>query len=366
MGGVSASDENATQLSAQSSDEVIMGDNGDEIFAVGENLDVNSLSQQFDINNDVDLQTNEEQSGNQVLKSFDDEKLSGAGLIDNIVVDKDYVVTARLVDDNGTGVAGAVISYAIDGVLNSTVTGADGSFAIAGKNRCVIDMSYAGNSTLLPASKSVTLDFGRLSTYIVGQTFTQYAIDYYVGERGGYFEVQLFDETGKVLANKPVKIGFNGVVYNCTTNASGWAKLQINLKNAGKYTFAVGFLGDDDFTGSMEVYLIQVNKKPTSVSASSASYNAKTAVKKYTVSLSTEPCSSIDGKTYLASGKVMKLLIGGKTYTATTDGNGKATFDITMTKKGSYTATVKFVGDQSYATSSKTVKITLKSVGGNY
>ena len=34
--------------------------------------------------------------------------------------------------------------------------------------------------------------------------------------------------------------------------------------------------------------------------------------------------------------------------------------DISLTKKGTYTATVNFVGDSSYATSSKTVKITLK------
>ena len=134
-------------------------------------------------------------------------------------------------DDNGTAIANAVVNYTINGVPNTTVTGADGSFSIAGLSKCVIDIDYAGNITLLPTNTSVTLDFGRLSTYIVGDTFTQYAIDYYVGERGGYFEVQLFDETGKALANKAVKIGFNGVVYNSTTNETGWAKLQINLKN---------------------------------------------------------------------------------------------------------------------------------------
>ena len=278
----------------------------------------------------------------------------------DVIINKDYVITAKLVDDNGTAIANTVVNYTINGVPNTTVTDANGTFSIAGLSKCVIGIDYAGNITLLPTNTSVTLDFGRLSTYIVGDTFTQYAIDYYVGERGGYFEVQLFDETGKALANKAVKIGFNGVVYNSTTNETGWAKLQINLKNAGKYTFAVGFLGDDDFTGSMEVYLIQVNKKPTSISASAASYKASAKTKKYTVTLSTQPCSSIDGKTYMASGKVMKLQIGSKTYTATTNSKGKATFDISLTKKGTYTATVKFVGDQSYSTSSKTVKITLK------
>ena len=60
------------------------------------------------------------------------------------------------------------------------------------------------------------------------------------------------------------------------------------------------------------------------------------------------------------SGKVMKLTIGDKTYTAKTDSKGKATFNISLTKKGTYSATVKFAGDSAYAASSKTVKITLK------
>ena len=279
----------------------------------------------------------------------------------DIVVNKDYVVTARLVDCNGVAVANATIKYSVDGVENTTVTAADGSFTIAGQSKCVIEIGYEGNSSLLPTETSIKLNFKiRLSTYIVGNNFTQYAIDYYAGERGGYFNVQLFDENGKYLANKPVKIGFNGKVYNCTTDAKGWAKLQINLRNAGSYTFAVGFLGDDDYTGSMELYVIKVNKKPTAISASAASFTASAATKKYTVTLSTSKCSSIDGKTYLDSGKVIKLEIGGKTFTAKTDSKGKATFDISLTKKGTYTATVKFAGDRSYEASSKSVKITLK------
>ena len=280
----------------------------------------------------------------------------------DIIVENGYAVTAKLVDGNGTGIANAVINYTINGVPNTTTTAADGSFTIVGQNNCVIDIKYEGNETLSPTDTSITLNFTstRLSTSIVGDTFTQYSIDYYAGERGGYFEVQLFDQSGKALADKPVKIGFNGKVYNSVTNSTGWAKLQINLRSAGSYTFAVGFLGDDDYTGSMEVYLIQVNKKPTSISASAASYKASDKTKKYTVSLSTKPCSSSDGKTYLASGKAMKLTIGGKTYTAKTDSNGKATFNIDLTKKGTYSATVNFAGDTSYVASSKTVKITLK------
>ena len=278
----------------------------------------------------------------------------------DVAIENDYVVSAKLVNDTRAGIADAVINYDIDGVSKSTVTGLDGSFKIAGKNKCVINIFYAGNSTYLASNTSVTLNFARLSTQIVGSTFTQYAIDYYAGERGGYFNVQLFDENLNVLANKPIIIGFNGKAYNSLTNEFGWAKLQINLRSAGSYTFAVGFLGDDDYTGAMEVYLIKVNKKPTIIKAASETYKASEKTKTYTVTLTTKACSSADSKVYMDSGKVVKLTIGGKTYTAKTNSKGRATFNIGLTTKGTYTATVKFAGDSSYQTSTKNVRIVLK------
>ena len=49
------------------------------------------------------------------------------------------------------------------------------------------------------------------------------------------------------------------------------------------------------------------------------------------------------------------LKIKGKTYKATTNSKGKAVFKITkFTKKGKYTATVKFAGNSYY--NGKTVK----------
>jgi hypothetical protein len=286
-----------------------------------------------------------------------------ASVIDVVDIGEKFVITGVLKDITGNAIGGAEISYIIDGVANTTSTLANGSFTFVGVNHRVIGISYGGNASILPTNTSITLNVGgggdRLSTYIVGDTFTQYAIDYYTGERGGYFEVQLFDQNGNPLKDKPVKIGFNGVVYNSVTNSTGWAKLQINLRSAGSYTFAVGFLGDDDYTGSMEVYLIKVNKKPINIAAKAASYKAS-AAKKYTVTLSTNPCSSIDGKAYLASGKKVTLTLNGVTYTAKTNANGQATFSLSISKKGTYTASVNFAGDSAYNAASKSVKITIK------
>ena len=69
--------------------------------------------------------------------------------------------------------------------------------------------------------------------------------------------------------------------------------------SAGLYTFAIGFLGDDDYNASFVVQRITINKKTTSLSASAKTFKATAKTKKYTVTLKTIKGASIDGKTYL-------------------------------------------------------------------
>ena len=68
----------------------------------------------------------------------------------------------------------------------------------------------------------------------------------------------------------------------------------------------------------------------------------------------------IDGVNYMSAGKKITMKINGKTYTAKTNANGQATFSLSITKKGKFTASVKFAGDKTYASASKSVKITIK------
>ena len=57
----------------------------------------------------------------------------------------------------------------------------------------------------------------------------------------------------------------------------------------------------------------------------------------------------------------MTLKVKGKTYKATTNKKGKATFKIkNLKKKGKYTAVIKFAGNKNYKASSKKVKLTVK------
>ena len=77
------------------------------------------------------------------------------------------------------------------------------------------------------------------------------------------------------------------------------------------------------------------------------------AIKKYSVSL----------KGYnnnVLKNKKVSVVVDGKTYSAKTKKNGKATLTLSkLTKKGTYSAKVKF-GDRYYKTVTKTVKIYVK------
>ena len=195
---------------------------------------------------------------------------------------------------------------------------------------------------------------------VVDKTFTRVATDYNAGERGGMFYAILKDSDGNVLANKTVQIAVNGPIYNVTTDDQGRAGLQVNFTNANTYTYALSFQGDDEYNSApIASSKLTVTKKKTTIKASNKVFKAKTKTKKISVTLKTVK-NQYDKKTYLKSGKKVTLKVNGKTYTAKINKKGVAKFTIKITKKGKYTAKIKFAGDKTYKASSKTIKIRIK------
>ena len=193
----------------------------------------------------------------------------------------------------------------------------------------------------------------------VDAKFSRVATDYYAGERGAFFYAKLTDINGNPLVNKTVQIAVNGPIYNVTTDEQGRAGLQVNLAAANTYTYALSFQGDDKYKASpLASSKLTVTKKKTSITASSKTFKAK-AKKTISVTLKTVK-NPYNGKTYLKAGKKVTLKVNGKTYTAKTNAKGVAKFTIKLTKKGKYSATVKFAGDKTYKASSKSIKITVK------
>ncbi|WP_458405244.1 hypothetical protein [Methanobrevibacter sp.] len=194
----------------------------------------------------------------------------------------------------------------------------------------------------------------RTETQIVYQNMTTTAVDVDTdGRVGKYFYITLKDKSGKALANKPVQIGFNGNVYSRVTDDKGQAKLQINLKNAGTYTFAVSYLGDDTYNGSFVVAKIVVSKQKGSLTVPNKSYKASAKTKSLIATF-----KSASGK--VVKGKKITFTVNGKTYSATTNAKGVATVKVSLNKKGSYSFTAKFAGNNMYAAITKKAKLTIK------
>ena len=285
----------------------------------------------------------------------------------NISLDADEngTIIVKLLDGNGKPVSDAPLTYSINGTnMGNLVTDADGSVEInnlTGKMDFVVN--YAGNESYIGSdlTKDIFIVMKapvRHNTQIISSDFNQTAVDFYRGERGGYFTVVLKDVNGTVLANKPVSVGFNGVVYNLTTDANGVAKLQINLAWEGFYTFAVAFLGDDDYNGSFVVNKITITKKSTVLSVPSKTFSRYSNNKVLVISLKGK--KSV-GNTYINGvGKTVKVTVNGKTYTARTNSKGIAYVKVSINRRGTYTVTTKFSGDYAFSPKTTTSKLYIR------
>ena len=266
-------------------------------------------------------------------------------------------LTVKLVDVGGEALAGEEISYTINGAEPITdETDEDGLVTIDVTENGVVAIAFEGNDQYKSAETSINFaaTAQREATKIIYSDMTTTAVDSKSdGRIGAYFVITLKDSQGKALSKKAVQIGFNGKIYDRTTDENGQAKLQINLEREGIYTFAISFLGDDQYNGSFEVAKITVNKQKGSLTVPAKSYKASAKTKSLTATFKS-------AKGNVVAGKKVTFTVNGKTYTATTNAKGVATVNVSISKKGTYNFTAKFAGDSQYAAISKSAKLTIK------
>ena len=122
------------------------------------------------------------------------------------------------------------------------------------------------------------------------------------------------------------------------------------------YTAKIAFAGNDNYLGSNATAKVVVKKATPKIAASAKTFKTTTKTKKYTITLKDK-----NGKG-IRNAKVT-LKVNGKTYKATTNSKGKATFKITkLNKKGTFKATITFKGSKYYKKVTKKVNIKVKSV----
>ena len=148
--------------------------------------------------------------------------------------------------------------------------------------------------------------------------------------------------------NVSVVVSINGKKFTTiNTDSKGVASFKIS-QAPGTYKLTLT-ASDKSVSKTMTV-----KKATPKLTANAKSFKKSVKTKKYTVTLKTN------------SNKVMKntkvtLKVNGKTYSAKTNSKGQATFKITkLTKKGKYTAVVKYAGSKYYNAKTVNPKITVK------
>ncbi len=286
----------------------------------------------------------------------------------------------KLVDDKNKAIAGVPIKIGFNGVIYNRTTNSEGgarlqinlanedlyTFAIcflgdddyqASFEVAKIDVNKKypkpnkANSTTNAANATATQHESRLKTYISYNNMDTKSVLKVEGRAGEYFVVKLLDNNKKALADVPIKIGFNGVIYNRTTNATGEARLQINLLKPTLYTFAIAYLGDSKYQAAFEVAKITVKAQTPKLTSASKTFKASAKTKSLSATL-------VSARGAAISGQKLSFTVNGKTYTGKTNSKGVATVNISLNKKGTYSCSVKFAGMT--GASAKTTKLAVK------
>ena len=166
--------------------------------------------------------------------------------------------------------------------------------------------------------------------------------------------ITLKDTKGTPLTGVKVTVDLNGA-KTYTTDKNGQVKVATKGLAAKTYTAKITFNGNTTYDNSTKDVKVTVKKATPKMTAKKKTFKAKTKTKKYTITLKDN------------TGKAMKkvkvtLKVKGKTYTATTNSKGKATFKIkNLKKKGKYPAVIKYKGNKNYNKITVKVKLTVKA-----
>ena len=242
--------------------------------------------------------------------------------------------TVTLTDSNNNVISGVVVKIAVAGKVYCRITDVNGVASLPinlGPGVYDISASYEGNddyaNAFINRTVTVTKAIAILSAENIVMTYRD----------DSALLVSLTDSNGSPIAGVSVNMGI-GKEYGIKTNASGIAKLPINL-SPGNYTVTISF-NSSKYEAESITLLVTVNKANPILTGSDlvAEYKGGS---KYNVTLTDQ-----DGNAM--SNCVVKITVLGKTYNRKTDANGVASLPINLAV-GNYTISAKFDGNSKLA-----------------
>ena len=224
-------------------------------------------------------------------------------------------LTAKLVDSKGNPIAGADVTFNINGKDYIRKTNNEGIASMAinlGAGTYNVAVKYNESSV----NATVTVK----STIMADNLVKMY-------QNATRFYAKFLDSTGKALTNSEVKFNINGVFYTKTTDKDGVADLGIMLR-PGNYILTAYNLANGEEKG------VNITVKSLIVQSDLTKYYLNASKFQATI-------YNKDGS--LAVGKNVTFNINGVFYTKTTDSNGVASLGIAL-RPGEYTITTMFEG----------------------
>ena len=258
-----------------------------------------------------------------------------------------YYFYAYLKDAAGKALKGQKITFKVNGKTYTKTTNSNGRAALkiklpVGKYKVKIVHSASGIYSY--AKKTVTLK--SLANTPKISLSSKSVI------RGKYIYAYLKDGAGKVLSDKKLTFTLNGRTYVKKTNSNGRAALKVKIA-AGKYPLRIYHYksGVYDYKKKSATLTVQKNTPKISVE------NLTVIKDKYLYVYLKDKAGSV-----MKSHKV-KIRINGKTYTKTTNSNGRAALKLSMAAR-SYSTKISFDAVSVY--SSKSVTKTINVINDPY
>lgn len=229
---------------------------------------------------------------------------------------------ATFVDVNGDALANTAVEFKLNGGSYKRTTNANGT--------AIMVINLEPGEYTISMTNPATGEEKENSIIVLPRLFASDLTKYYRNE--SQFTVLVLDDEGNpVKAGEVVTFNINGIYYNRTTNASGIAKLNINL-------------ADDTYIITSEYKGCKISNTITVLPI----LTGKDLTKKYGESGAFE-ATLVDGQGKPYAGQSITFNINGVMYQRTTDSNGVAKLNINL-QAGEYIITSTY---NEFSTSNK-------------
>ena len=165
----------------------------------------------------------------------------------------------------------------------------------------------------------------------------------YTGKSIGIY---LKDSNDAPIAFQNLTAKIDGANYLISTGDNGEASLALNLKPS-RYTLDVYFMGSDNYTTVNKTFNIDVLKFGSSITSGNTTVFKNEYFYSYLKDNFGNPITGVK----------ISFKVNGKTYTSTSDENGRVSFKNVLNPNAKYSLKISFAGNDYYESVSKTVDL---------